>query len=468
MLVRLRLITAAVLTLAFAACAAPALAQDRPRVLVLTDIGNEPDDAESLVRFLVYANEFDIEGLVATTSRHQRDTVRRDLIDERLAAYGKVLPNLSVHAKGYPSLKYLQDRTFVGRPGFGMIGVGDGKDTAGSDWIIRTVDADDPRPVWVLVWGGAVDLAQALHKVRATRTPEQVDAFVKKLRVYSISDQDDAGPWIRNQFRDIWWIVSLHAVRQYALSTWSGISGEGMYMFDRGGPNSTIVSNEWLQLHVQVGPLGELYPPWKFIMEGDTPSFLHLIPNGLTVPEQPAYGGWGGRYERVSAWDNIYTDTTDTVAGPDGQRFRSGQATIWRWREAYQNDFAARMQWTLKRRYADANHTPMLTLNGAGGRSPVVIEGVTGQIVTLDATGSSDPDGNGLAYRWFQYREAGSVNPAVELTLKPDGPTRVSVVLPKVKESTSFHIILEVKDDGVLPLFAYRRAIINVTPLATS
>ncbi|MCB1128715.1 MAG: DUF1593 domain-containing protein, partial [Verrucomicrobiae bacterium] len=44
------------------------LAVAKERVFVLTDISNEPDDEESLVRFLVYANEYDIEGLVATTS----------------------------------------------------------------------------------------------------------------------------------------------------------------------------------------------------------------------------------------------------------------------------------------------------------------------------------------------------------------------------------------------------------------
>src|SRR5690606_24910208 len=203
----------------------------KSRVIVLTDIGGDPDDQESMVRFLLYANEFDVEGLVASSSRHLRTGVQPQQIVQRVQAYGQVLPNLRVHAEGYPDAQYLLDRIKAGSSEFGMEGVGEGKDTDASRWIIQTVDAPDPRPVYVLAWGGAVDLAQALWTVRETRSPEQLAAFVAKLRVYSISDQDNAGGWLRRYFPDMFWIASIHAHRHYNLSTWGGISGDQFYFF---------------------------------------------------------------------------------------------------------------------------------------------------------------------------------------------------------------------------------------------
>jgi hypothetical protein len=445
----------------------PAQAQPiaRPRVIVTTDIGGDPDDQQSMVRFLLYANEFDIEALIASSSRHMRDAATHpEQIEERVAAYERVLGNLRVHDPNYPSAQVLRDRIVAGAPAYGMENVGAGKKTDASNRIVEIVDRADPRPVWVLIWGGAVDLAQALHHVQATRTPAQVAQFVSKLRVYSISDQDDAGPWARDTFPDIWWIVSLHAHRQYELATWGGISGEHMYHWDIGGPDSSLVTNDWLDQHVRHGPMGALYPRFSFIMEGDTPTFLYLIPTGLNSPEHPDYGSWGGRYGRGSIYDNLWTDTADWVIGKNGNMHRTNFGTIWRWREAYQHDFAARIQWTLHRRFRDANHNPALVVNGIPGRDAVVIDAAPGSLVTLDGAGSRDPDGDIVDYRWFQYRESEAVNRNPELTLTDEGPTRISVRMPDRASATPYHIILEAKDRGDLPLFAYRRVIIRTQP----
>ena len=445
------------------ATAAPAMAQDtRNRVMVLTDIGNEPDDAESMVRFLVYANAFDIEGLLATTSRHQRTTVRPDLIRQRVAAYGEVLPNLRAHADGYPSAETLDGLIRSGRAEYGMAGVGEGKETEASRRIIEAVDADDARPVWVLVWGGAVDLAQALWTVRATRSPDEVAAFVGKLRVYSISDQDDAGPWVRRYFPDIFWIVSLHAHRHYMLATWGGISGDAMYRFD--GPDPALVSNECLETHVRRGPLGALYPRWAFIMEGDTPSFLYLIPNGLGVSERPDFGSWGGRYGRVSTWDNIWTDVSDLVPGLDGAPRQTNKATIWRWREAYQNDFAARIGWTLTADRTQANHAPDLVVNGRAGIAPLHLTARPGDTVSLDTTGSADPDGDALTLRWWQYPEAAATNRSPEGTFATADAATTRFTVPANTAGLRLHLILEGTDGRDMPLHAYRRVIIEVAP----
>ena len=175
---------------------------EKKRVIVLTDIENEPDDAMSLVRFLTYSNQWDVEGLIATTSVHQKRELATWRIKEIVEAYGKVQPNLLKHEPGYPTAKYLKSVIKVGRADYGMHAVGIGMDSEGSDWIIKTVDSEDSRPVWVLIWGGPNCLAQALWKVKETRSVQDVEKFVKKLRVYAISAQDDSGPWIRKTLKD--------------------------------------------------------------------------------------------------------------------------------------------------------------------------------------------------------------------------------------------------------------------------
>ena len=203
-------------------------AGDMPRVFVLTDIENEPDDAMSMVRFLVYSNHYDIEGLVATTSIHQQDETAAWRIREIVEAYGKVRDNLELHESGFPDADHLLSLIREGLPDYGMNAVGEGKDSDGSEFLIEVVDRDDPRPIWVTVWGGPNVLAQALWKVRNTRSAEELDAFVAKLRVYTISDQDDSGPWMRKEFPKLHYIASpgIHAGGAYHYATWSGIGGD--------------------------------------------------------------------------------------------------------------------------------------------------------------------------------------------------------------------------------------------------
>jgi len=153
---------------------------DKPRVIVLTDITNEPDDEQSMVRFLIYSNEYDVEGLIATTSVWLRDKVRPGNIRERIEAYGQVRDNLLRHAPGYPPEEHLLSVTKAGLPEFGMQGVGPGKSSEGSRHIIKVVDKPDDRPVWISVWGGANCLAQALWEIKNTRSKERLDGFVSK------------------------------------------------------------------------------------------------------------------------------------------------------------------------------------------------------------------------------------------------------------------------------------------------
>jgi Protein of unknown function (DUF1593) len=453
--------------------AAPALGQSeiaaKPRLIVLTDIGNEPDDSMSLVRLLAYANEFEIEGLVATTSTHLRDRTHREMIERRVRVYGEVLPNLRVHAAGWPDEAHLASRIRSGCAAYGMACVGKGKDTEASRLIVAAVDRPDPRPVWVAIWGGGADLAQALWSVQTSRSPREAERFVAKLRVYSISDQDDAEPWARAMFPKLFWITSVHAFNEYLLATWIGITAPAP------GVDQTQVSQPWLDAHIRSrGPLGALYPKIVFGMEGDTPSFLYLIPNGLGSSEHPDWGSWGGRYGQPSKDWGLWASSADRYTGSGGVSVTSNAATISRWRSAFQNDFAARMAWTVETRFSGANHPPQQRLNGVAGQEPVEIAACAGEAVRLSAQGSTDPDGQALSYRWWHYREASAQMLAVKLE-GAETAEATAVVQPWVHASSAaplpsypLHVILEVTDSGTPALTRYRRAIINVQTGGTS
>jgi len=449
--------------------AAHCVAADKPRLIVLTDISNEPDDEESLVRLLVYSNEYDLEGLIATTSTWLRTNPRPDLIRRDIQAYGQVRDNLLKHAAGFPSAEQLLASTKTGQQGYGMVVVGEGRSTEGSRHIIDIVDRADSRPVWVAVWGGSNTLAQALWDVKSARSADETERFVSRLRIYAVADQDDSGRWLRETFPGLFYIVSpsTQNEKEYYRGTWNGISGDRRYGT---GPMHAfeLVDNPWLEQNVihNHGPLGALYPRLAYIMEGDTPSFLGLIGNGLGWAVSPAYGGWGGRYALYRAhgetrpiWTNN-EDSRDTVVIEGAGTFTSEQATIWRWREHFQHDFAARMDWCIAETYGKANHNPVAVLNGDGSKDVLEIPAKPGATVTLSCAGSKDPDGNNLERTWFVYPEAGSYRRAVELSSQSGETT--SLVAPPVGKPETIHVILQLRDDGVPPLYSYRRAVVKI------
>jgi cellulose-binding protein len=458
---------------------------EKQRIIVMTDIANEPDDQMSMVRFLVYSNQFDVEGLVATTSTWMKNKVRPDVIRMLVDAFEEVRPNLIRHQTGFPTADALRAVIVPGQTGYGMDAVGDGKSSTGAELIVRSAEKTDPRPLWVLAWGGANTLAQALLHAKATRTPAQLDALVSKLRVYAISDQDDAGPWIRREFPALHYIAlpSTPDGDQYYLATWTGISGDRFYR-NAPGADFTTFTDEWVNAHIRnKGPLGKHYPMPCCIHEGDTPAFLGLINNGLASFMSPTYGGWGGRY----VWRTYYGESRplwtqggdsfpgrdnskDTVVGADGQTYTSDPATIWRWRTAFQHDFAARMDWTIKD-VKDANHNPDVVVNGTPGKVPVLVNATAGAPLTLDAAGTRDPDGNAVSYKWVFYSEAGTGipgqrvalgrprQPLSRVTLTGEGTAQV-IVTPQIAGTA--HIILAVEDNGNPSLTSYRRIILTI------
>lgn len=459
----------------------PGSAIQKQRLIVLTDIGAEVDDTESTVRLLLYSDVIDIDGLVATTSTWKRTSVSPDLIQNVIQAYSKVHGNLLQHDPRYPAAEALRALVKRGIAEYGMQGVGPGKDSEGSEWIIRTLEGNDSRPLWIAVWGGANTLAQALYKLRATKSPAELDLLLAKLRVYTISDQDDSGPWIRKNFPRLFYIVTPGG--EYSAATWTGINTVVP------GIDNLSISNKWLAEHIQQGhgPMGAAYPDVAYGMEGDTPSWLGLIPTGLGNPDHPDWGGWGGRYELYRPdiavtdpktfiggvsiaqetrpiWTNANDEYSPAANGDYGRATHAGEktfkdfkVTLWRWRDDFQNDFAARMDWTTKP-YSKANHPPVPVLSG-----PDTVTVRSGEKFGFNAHASTDPDGDSLSFLWLQYPEAGSYKQAIPMD-GAENMDRIAFVAPKVTKPETVHIILKVTDKGSPALSRYKRIIVTVEP----
>jgi hypothetical protein len=360
-----------------------------------------------------------------------------------------------------------------------MLGVRKGKDSEGSDWIIKVLEEKDERPLWISVWGGANTLAQALYKIKNTKTETEAKNMTAKLRVYTISDQDDSGIWIRKNFPDLFYIVS--PGDDYGSATWSAINNF------INGINNEKISNTWLAQNIQQGhgPLGAAYPDVAWGMEGDTPSWLSLIRNGLNEAEHPEWGGWGGRYELYKPdfamqkkggsgvpfepeTREIWTDAVDIytpyvhneygrTVKQDTITFTNNKVTLWRWRDDFQNDFASRMDWCIKS-YEEANHPPVPVLG-----NPKAITVKSGEGFGLDASASADPDGDHLSFLWFNYPEAGTYKKKIKI-VGTENSHGVYVIAPEVEKTETAHFILKVTDKGEPQLSRYKRVIVTIIP----
>ena len=420
------LITCALAIAATCACSHIEEPQLKPRLVVLTDIGPaevEPDDNESAVRLMSYADRFEIEAIITSIGWNcdPYPPEWAEYLYRVIDAYGVDVHNLMKRSGqtgfksleeengkqelGYwPSMEYVRSRAVMGSPRAGIGVIGPDNNTAGSDLLIKLADEDDPRPIYVCSWGGANTLSQAIWKVQQERSPEELKAFLNKFRLYTITDQD---------------------------------------MVYRMRMNRAYSSHQWLRRD---------FSEYLWGVEGDTPSFLNAMPNGLNDPDHPEQVGWGGCHQfgispdRITnAWTN-WQDPLKTISNEYEHKFYPDEF----------NDFAARMQWADQ---GSGNHNPVVIVNGNKGIKPIEMLAKAGTVLRADASKSFDPDGDGLSFEWW-FQVFPDDGPLPEIS--DPSAQKVSFRIPDDAAGRQLHLVCEVHDDGNFNLVAYRRVIINV------
>ena len=473
-------------------------AQLAPRTIVTTD--GEVDDMNSFLRFLLYTNELDVEGIVysasmwhykgdgkGTTFQTQMgwtkpiySTPRTDLrwcgtdwIHDYIEKYRAVYPKLHANDSRYPTADKLQSLVKVGNIDFeGEMAY----DTDGSNLIKEKLLDSNDAPIYLETWGGCNTIARALKSIEEQyKGTAQWDSIYQKVSkkavLYNIMDQDDTyKTYISRVWPDI--KVWYNSEQFFSLAyIWKDVVPKEQQPYFRGPWMQKNILTGYGKAYMTYGDGHHLtgdpedtfgqpsvakekgYSMYDLISEGDSPSFLYLVDNGLRSYESPAYGGWGGRFSPCMSTKNVWEDNEGSwdVNPATGEREKFYAQT--RWGQAIQNDFAARVQWTQKDP-KDANHAPEVSVAGGLDRTAA-----PGETVTITAT-AKDPDGDKLTSSWMQYQEAGTYAGKVKLA-KTNGLT-TSFTMPKdIKKGETIHLILTVTDSGTPALTHYARVIVT-------
>lgn len=495
--------------------------QARPRIVVTAD--PELDDNNSLIRFLLYSSDMQIEGLIYASSGYHwkgdgkgtkwfvpgREYARFGLdtcpctswrwakderfIDDAVDAYSKVYPNLKVHNADYPAPAELKSMIRYGNIEFD----GDiSKNSAGSD-LIRSLMLDDkPGPLFITAWGGQSTIARALKSIQEqyeyTTEWESIKKKIsQKVVLLPSGDQDDTyAKYIKPDWPDIEY-RQFSAGPNYSYGAQLGAKPE----------DSVYLTASWMKENVSDrGPLGALYRVWgdgkqmvkgdimdyfgiaghtndelkkmgyvvwmpvqqkgSWLGEGDDHTFMNMLGNGLRAYEVSSYGGWGGR--EAGKKDAInFSISGDTSAGAMAAALSAMNQSNKNATEAYpdffpqaQRDFAVRLKWSVTPKYANANHAPLVKIEG-----PLNVLASAGEKIRLNGN-ASDPDGNAISYKWWQF-QAGSYPGKVNITNTTSTPAEVLIPNDAAGGQT-IHVILEVTDNGTPALTNYQRIIITV------
>ena len=499
----------------------------KPRIIVTAD--PELDDNNSLIRFLLYSDQFDIDGLIYASSQFHwkgdgkgttfmvngREYTRYGLnlcpcesyrwrkderfIHDAVDAYEKVYHNLLKHNSNYPQPGYLRSKIKYGNIEFeGEFS----KDTEGSEWIKAAILDNRPGPLFITAWGGQSTIARALKSIEEQfeHSPEWISIkarISKKVVLLPSGDQDGT-------------------YASYIKPNWPEID----YRQFRNGPNygygaqlvaneinGKLLTSEWMWANVRSkGPLGDMYRVWgdgkqmvkgdrfdyfgmdgytdeqlkkmgyivwmpvqkkgSWLGEGDTPTFMNLVMNGLHADEQDALGGWGGRpfypdmQNFVDPFSNDTSKNKDLVISASSLQRMSGDSnekvSYPNFFPAAQHDFAVRLDWSVQSTYRSSNHHPILTLKGERDLSVK-----PGETIELEVM-VNDPDGNHTQLKWWPFIRS---NRDPRPTLSSTETARTFLTVPEtIFSPIDFFIVAEVQDDGRPSLTSYQRIRIRVRP----
>ncbi|GAA4622649.1 DUF1593 domain-containing protein [Actinoallomurus vinaceus] len=475
--------------------------KQKPRTVVTTDM--EQDDYDSLIRYLLYSDEFDTQGIVYTASvyhwagdgkgtpflspnpRREYNTPQTSwrwtgntIIQGLLKQYALVYDNLRAVDPNYPSPRELLRKTKLGNVDF------EGEmshDTAGSNLIKKLLLDDDPRPLYLQAWGGTNTIARALQSIHdqyagTSRWQRIYDKVSAKAVIVASGFQDltytgyIAPNWPKLQVRDV---SGGYSAWGYYFEGRSPVPAQWQYYFGA----------DWTKKNVlDVGPLGAQYfvwgdgrstpgdpldtfgdlgnppkwlPPRKqydFLSEGDTVAFMNLIDTGLRSEPDPTWGGWGGRLVQKTTTPNLWTSAASDL-GPDGKAISSYDWT--RWIPAAQNDFANRLKWSVTPPGRAVDHPPTVKL--LTGATRQVRAGTKVTVCGL----AHDADGEPVAVQWSQYQDAGTFPGAVTIT-NADRPCAQVTVPADAQRGQTIHLILAATDTAGTPLTHYARTVLTV------
>ncbi len=476
---------------------------DKVRLIIMADMGNEPDEQQQMMHLLLYSNEFDLEGLLAVTGKylgphmsnpkHQR--LYPELFNELIDGYAKVYKNLKRHDSEYPDPEYLHTIVAAGQSGYGSESIGENLSSEGSVLLVKSFEKDDPRPIVIIVNAGSNTLAQALLEYGNKHGKGATKKLTKKLRVIENGAQDDSGAYICHNYPNIYWVRSNYQAYCYGGPMGNSRIKDGSDKHkNQMGPYtwepyeySALGQHQWALEHIigNHGPFGAYWPlrqfssgTISFVEGGGTIPWLCTINRGLSHIDNLDWGGWSGRYgeektenyiskhESVQKDEhrykpfNMYSEEVDRWIDPETEEIYENLYTaVWRWRRAFFNDFKYRMDWC-NSPTEKVNHNPTPVIDGDESRSILKIKIKSGSTITINASESFDIDGDTLYFSWYNYKEAGSYDD--EIDIRGGDTSKVSIDIPSDAKGCELHIILELRDNNHKEAsFSYRRLIIE-------
>jgi len=462
---------------------------DKFRTVILTDMTH--DDGNSLIRFLYYASLFDLEGLIITNQLpdfNHDDLGPWDKGMGILKAYREELPQLRLHDPDLPDFEELLAVTKKGRGalpiiwltntlefsnniadryvtsswdsvyyhdwiGEGLTPHGEPKDSEGSDFLVEVFEKDDDRPIFIQAWGGTITFVQALYRFREKYGQEKFKQLLPKLHLYGILFQDISFEFFAD-FTNMQeetcadFGTAIPTYGQQAVELGSVLYDNGHFWHFVGSQDpewrKPITANE-VNGH---GPMSAIYDDGG---EGDTPAFLYLLSAalGLNDPLEPGQGSWGSLFKPMGdGFPDQYYTTCDV-----------DQQELVRWVPASTRSFKNRLLWSIKSP-GEVNHEPVASINGDDTNHILEINRKAGSQLKLDASGSSDPDGDSLSYTWYRYHLADTYKGDFPIS-NPKQPVQ-ELTIPDDLGTGNIHLILEVKDSGEPSLVSYRRVILRI------